>query len=274
MSKPVVYVQFPKAGLGNMMLTWSRGYVFSVLNNLEICTSSWTKIHLGAWIRKEKRNRLYYRYFIGNSIFQKVRFLYFKLTRKLVVEPKVEILEQIEGNTLYKFNKIFTDYDFFKEVRPHKGIIKTGIDNLLHPTLKKQFNEYPKPIIGVHIRRGDFKRGSTITPLVFFIDVINALRSETNEILPVTVFTDAEIWEIEDLMKLDNIYLSPPKHDILDILLLASSKIVVLSIGSTFSYWAAFLSEGKIIKHEKEWHVPFRDKTESNFKDEIMWENK
>ena len=271
MSKSVVYVQFPKAGLGNMMLTWSRAYVFSVLNNLEMCTSSWTKIHVGAMLRNEKSYRLYFSYFIGTSFAKKVRFFLYRIFKKIVKEPSVQKLENESGNSLFYFHKIFTDYDFFKEIRPYKETVRKGIDAILHPALKIQFDEHPKPVIGIHIRRGDFKKGSTITPLSFFIDVVKRLRQEANEQLPVTIFTDAEKWEIDELMRLGNIQISPAKPDILDILLLASSKVVVLSIGSTFSYWAAFLSTGTIIKNEKEWHVPFRDPLDNNFKDEIVW---
>lgn len=273
MSKSVVYVKFPKAGLGNMMLTWSRAYVFSVLNNLEMCTSSWTKIHFGAVLRNEKSYRLYLGYFVGSSIAKKLRFFFYKKYKKIVGEPAVNKLQTVPANTLFLFHKIFTDYDFFKEIRPHKETVRNGIFTMLSPELKKQYEEFPKPVIGMHIRRGDFKKGSTLTPLSFFMDVVKKLREDANEDLEVTIFTDAEKREIEEILKLDNIQISPPKPDILDILLLASSKVVVLSIGSTFSYWAAFLSKGKIIKNEKEWHVPFRNSFDENFAEEIVWKN-
>jgi hypothetical protein len=120
----------------------------------------------------------------------------------------------------------------------------------------------------MHIRRGDFSRGLTLTPLSFFIDVVNGLRKDAGSDLPVTVFTDAKPSEIRDLIKLNNVIVAEAKPDILDILLLAGSETVVLSIGSTFSYWAAFLSDGIIIKHPKEWHVPFNH---TSLKREIVW---
>lgn len=98
-----------------------------------------------------------------------------------------------------------------------------------------------------------------------------SLRKDAGLELPVTVFSDAEPSEIEELTKLNNIKLAEPKPDILDILLLASSKIVVLSIGSSFSYWGAFLSEGIVIKHPKEWHVPFRAEYDPLYSKEIKW---
>ncbi len=274
MPEAKVYVKFPKAGLGNMLLTWSRAYVFSQLNDLEMHTSSWTAIHLGALIRRERKKRFYFGYFKEANLFKKIRFGYYFKTKKEIIEPPVEQLSVINNNDLFLFNKLFTDYDFFKEVRPYKEMVKRGMFEMLQPSLMKQYERYEKPVIGMHIRRGDFKRGSTITPLSFFIDVINTLRKEAGFALPVTVFTDASSLEIEELTRLNNISIAEPKPDIIDILLLASSKIVVLSIGSTFSYWAAFLCEGVIIKNEVEWHLPFRKENDINYDSEIKWHAK
>lgn len=251
-----------------MLLTWSRAYVFATLNNLEMHTSSWTTIHYGAWLRRERKKRLYTGYFKARGFLKTIRFLFYLNTKKKIIEPSVQQMNAIESNKIFVFNKIFGNYDFFKEVRPYKEIVRKGLFEMLHPTLKEQYKNYKKPVIGLHIRRGDFKRGSTITPLSFFIEVVNTLRKEAGAELPVTIFTDAEPLEIEELTRLNNITLADPKPDILDILLLACSEIVVLSIGSSFSYWAAFLSGGKIIKNEGEWHVPFRTDNPSL---EIKW---
>lgn len=271
MSHAKVYVQLPKAGLGNMMLTWSRAFVFSRLNNLEMQTSSWTRIHAGAWTRGERKKRLYFGYFKDGNLVKKIRFLYYRASRKKIIEPPVEHLPAVNNNDLFVFNKIFTNYDFFKEIRPYKDLIKKGISEMLQPRLLQQYLQYNKPVIGMHIRRGDFMIGSTITPLSFFIDIVNTLRKEAGSELPVTIFTDAAPAEIQELTKLNNIKVAEPKPDILDLLLLAASETVVLSIGSTFSYWAAFLSDGTIIKNEGEWHAPFRAATDANYSKELVW---
>ena len=95
-SESVVYVKFPKAGLGNRLLTWSRAYVFANLNNLEIQTSSWTAVHYGALVRKEKQNRLYFGYFKKAGLIKTIRFLYYLFSRKKIIEPPVLRMNKIE----------------------------------------------------------------------------------------------------------------------------------------------------------------------------------
>ncbi len=266
-----VFVKFPKAGLGNMLLTWSRGYIFANLNNLELFTSSWTRIHAGAWLRRERKKRLYKGYFKEGNILKSAIFFFSLSFNKKIHEPQVEKMASTNGDTVYIFDKIFTDYDFFKEVRPYRKMVRDGLYDLLRPSLKIRLNRYEKPEIGIHIRRGDFTRGSTLTPLSFFIEVVNGIRQQIGKDDSVTVFTDAEPEELNELLALPFVSVAEQKADILDILLLASSRIVVLSMGSSFSYWAAFLSDGIIIKHPNEWHAPFRSKSDPMFKKEIKW---
>jgi len=266
-----VFVKFPKAGLGNMLLTWSRGYIFANLNNLELFTSSWTRIHAGAWLRRERKKRLYKGYFKEKSVLKSALFFFSCMVKKKIHEPPVEKIANINGDTVYIFDKIFTDYDFFKEVRPYRKMVRDGLYNQLQPSLQIRLESYEKPEIGIHIRRGDFTRGSTLTPLSFFIEVVNGIRQQIGIAMPVTLFTDAKPGELKELLDLPFVSLAEQKEDILDIFLLARSRIVVLSIGSSFSYWAAFLSEGIIIKHPGEWHTPFRSESDPMFKKEIKW---
>jgi hypothetical protein len=126
-------------------------------------------------------------------------------------------------------------------------------------------------VISVHIRRGDFKFGNPITSLSFFIDAINSIRNVYGDELPVTIFTDAENTEIEDVLKLPAVCLSEEKPDILDILIMSMSRFIILSQSSTFSYWGAFLSDAVILKPHTDWQQYIRSsKINSNYP-EINW---
>ncbi len=73
-------------------------------------------------------------------------------------------------------------------------------------------------MIGVHIRRGDFKMGNQTTPLSYFINTINLIRKNVAKELPVTVFSDAHNAEIADILELPGVKIAEDKPDILDIL--------------------------------------------------------
>jgi len=270
--QPKVYVKFPKAGLGNKLLTWSRAYVFAELNGFELHTSSWFSLFWGAWFRRENRKRIYIGYFKRYGFITSSRYFFCRLFYKKIEEPVIEKLSTIPRNTLYVFNKTYRTFDFFDEVRPNKTLVKQGLYNMLTPLVKTAYEKTEKPVIGMHVRRGDFKFSNTITPLGFFIEVLEEIRTQTGEALPVTVFTDADKEDLSALLNLSNVSLAQPNADIVDILLLASSKYLITSVSSTFSYWSAFLSDGIIIKPPEEWHVPFRTKDDQAFKHEILWD--
>lgn len=252
-----VYIKFPKIGLGNLLLHWAKGYAFAKQNNLKLYKSSWWGVRLGPWLRREEHKRIYWGYFQEDSFFKKINLAFFRFKAKIIFDP-VRINENADKNILYVFDKFHVDGDYFKEAKPYRDEIKKKVYEMLHPKLKKKMGQYATPIIGIHIRRGDFKIGSYITPTIFFVDIINRIRKECGQNLPVTVFTDASDEELTEVYNLSNVKKAEKKEDILDILLLGQSKICVLSVSSTFSFWGAFLNDNIVIHHPEEWHPLIR----------------
>ena len=268
-TKSKVYVQFPKTGLGNLMLIWARACVFAHLNDLPLITSSWWAFRWGSWFRNEKRKRLYWGYFKENTLLETLMIQYFRLIHKVVHEPLVKKINGVDDNQLFLFDQVISDNDLFGSIRNYSNLLEEKIYQILNPKLKKQLDGYETPVISVHIRRGDFKIGNPITPELFFIQSINEIRRSLNENWPVTIFTDADVNEIKEVMALPNTYLATPKADILDILLMSKSKFIVLSQSSTFSYWAAFLSDAVVIRPAGDWQLKIKDST-SNYI-EVQW---
>jgi hypothetical protein len=139
---------------------------------------------------------------------------------------------------------------------------------MLAKNVREKLRENLFPIIGVHVRMGDFRVlkegenfaqvGSVRTPLDYFITIINKIRNIHGSILPVTIFTDGFISEIAPLLKLENTITADKNSDIVDLLLLSKSKVIISSAGSTFSYWAAFLSNAPVIMHPDHIHESIR----------------
>lgn len=273
---PFVYVKLPKTGLGNMLLVWARGIVFAKINDMECITSSWWGFRWGALVRREARKRLYWRYFNETSIVKQLSSKYFLKNYKVVVEPQVKKIEESSKSfkKVYLFNKVITESNIFEPLDGYQDYIKNMLLKNLHDSKKNILNKYSIPVIGVHIRRGDFKLGSTITPLEYFIDGIKKIRELVGTDLPVTVFTDASEEELENLMKLSNIKIAEKKPDILDIILLGQSKIMILSSTSTFSYWGAFLSDAIVLRHKSDWLAKIKSTNEQSNYTEIFWDSK
>lgn len=247
-----VYAKISKTGLGNCMLVWAHALVFAKINNLELITERWWRFRWGAIIRGEKKKRFYKNYFIETPLKTRMKMKFDLLVSPGDPDPEIKIIQNTE-NKIFIFTKTSRDDNLFKYLYPHSEFIKKELLELLTDPLKKKYSKCESPVIGIHIRRGDFKIINPITSNQFFIEAIHAIRETVKEVLPVTVFTDAEENEITDILELPGISISRNEEDILDILQMSKSKFLVLSRSSTFSYWAAFLSEGLVIMSEDDW---------------------
>ncbi len=256
-----------------MLLVWARASVFAHLNHLPLVTSSWWSFRPGAWRRNENKKRLYWGYFKESSFWSRLAIALNKFQYPVIKEPAVKKItgDEAAGKKIYQFDQVIIADDLFASIRDYRDLVRDRIYKILMPSLLTQLNRYEPPIISVHIRRGDFKLGNPVTPQSFFIDCIKQVRSAANENWEVTVFTDADANEINEVLALPAVKLAPPKPDILDILLMSKSKVIVLSQSSTFSYWGAFLSDAVVIKPSADWQLKIRSEEINKVVPEIRW---
>ncbi|MDP4285504.1 MAG: alpha-1,2-fucosyltransferase [Bacteroidota bacterium] len=266
-----VFVKIPKTGLGNMLMVWAHALVFARMNGLEIVCSSWWGFRWGALVRGEKRRRLYRNYFKETDFVKRNLYQVKLLLGEVIKDPAIYQLskEEKESGKIFLFQKTIRESDLFKLLRDHQALIREELYQLLNSNIRQELSKYEAPVIGVHIRRGDFKIGNQATPLSYFINTINLVRKNAMKDLPVTVFSDAHISELTDILGLPQVKMAEDKADILDILIMSKSRILILSKDSTFSYWAAFLSDALVIMKHDDWQSAIRQPGE-NYR-EIKW---
>ena len=260
-----VYVKFPNTGLGNLMLVWAKGFVFAHINDLELVTSSWWGFRWGAIVRREKKKRIYINYFRETSLAKRVLMHFFVKKRRVCHEPVISKISDAEkkSNRIYLFDNPTTgENELFGALRDYRDLIRKKIFEMLMPRQKHQLDKGMVPVISVHIRRGDFKIGNPITPLSHFISVINIIRKESGKNVPVTIFSDAGESELTDILKMEEVSMVAENSDIVDLLLMSQSKIIVLSQSSSFSYWAAFLSDALVIMSSTDWQYKIKESGE------------
>ena len=244
---PICSVELPRAGLGNKLLIWARAYLFAQRNDLPIISRGWCHLHVGPILRGE-RNRFYWRYFRRPRNFVAL-IVRRQLSKRKVFDPSPEITidKQNYIGTTFVFRKLPHFSDYFADLRDHRGQLMAVIHAMLRRRYAAQLASLAPPIIGLHVRRGDFKIIGATTPIDYFTAVIEGVRHLLQRTIPVTVFSDAPDEELAPLLALPVIARSQPAADIVDLLLLSRSKVLICSAGSTFSYWAAFLSEASVI---------------------------
>lgn len=253
-NRSLVFVKFPRYGLGNLMLLWANAFIFSHLNSLPFLTSPWWGINFGSWFRKEKNKRFYYGYFKSSSIIEFIKYFFILLFAKKFRNNLFSKQDNNNDNSVvFYYNSLIFSNQMFLDILPYRDILKREILNLLKVDLRNQYFGMSHYDIGIHIRRGDFVLTDQATSIDYFITVLKIIRESIRSNLKARIFSDAYDHELIQIISLDGVSRSSNTEDILDLLELSKCNIIVMSKSSTFSYWAGFLSSGLVIKAKDDW---------------------
>lgn len=258
----IVLCNLPKAGLGNQLFPLLHARLFSELNDLPLIVLGYNQVKIGPYIRREKNKRNYRNYFkfqkdVLREYADWIKIRRLKKQYKLVLEPPVEKIPAPGlKNTLFIFEQIPSSQDYFKELKNYRLRVIALFNSMLNPWIVDDVARHAAPLIGIHARMGDFTKleagaiynsGHVRVPEKHFVQTVKTLRQISGSCLPVTVFTDGYRHEFQELFDLPGVEMLEQNPDIVDLLLLSKSKILIPTHGSTFSMWAAFLSDAAII---------------------------
>lgn len=260
----LVICKLPRAGLGNQLFPLLKAYTFAHLNNLPVLVTNYRQVKIGPWLRCERNKRVYTGFFNfeKNSIAAqfdkwKVKNISAEIS---ITEPEIK---KLESKDLFKKYFLFHEIPHyarrFEGLTDNRELVINELNRLIRPSIKRRLEELEPPCIGVHIRMADFKKlkegqkfgkeGATRTPEDYFVKTIQSIRNMYGDSLPVSIFTDGSKKELSILLQQPKIDFIEGNNDLVDLLLLSKSEIIVTSGGSTFSYWAAFLSDAIVIMH-------------------------
>ena len=273
-NKPIVVALLPGAGLGNLLFVWAKAMLFAHLNGLPLRTIGWGRMKVGPWLRGEKSKRIYGGFFKNDTTVFESWWLRSKLKitasdrNKYNLKVREHAPEELNRCEFVVFNQIPSWSDFFEGIKEHRIFVRTALFEMLHPAMREKLERHEAPVIGVHIRMGDFRKmkedenfretGGVRTPQQYFLEMITRIREMRGEDIPVTIFTDGKPEEIREILELPAVSLAPENPDIVDLLLLSKSKVVVTSASSTFGYWSGFLADAPLIMHPDHIHASLR----------------
>lgn len=256
--------QLPSAGLGNKLFSWASGAVFSDINQCKHIVTGLTKLHLGPLLRREKSKRFYLGYFRNESLFAPVRSYFMKRT---YLQQK-DADKKVTTGGCYVFSEIPHWSDHFEVLKNYRDFIIPAFWSNLTPRIAQRIARHSAPEMAVHIRMGDFralvpgedfsKVGAVRTPLAYFTGLIETVRDTEGKQVPVTVFSDGKASELAEILALPGVSLADDDLDIVHLAVMSKSKLIVMSAGSTFSFWAGFLSSGILINHFQHIHTAIR----------------
>ena len=260
LSAPLCYAKLPRTGLGNMLLVWARAAVFAELNQMPLLTSGFAALRLGPFLRFEREKRIYVTDFLPPSPVQFSRAELLLRLGRVVREAPIERIPVSEMHpfSLYLYH---APPDFFLSFAEHRDFVRERLLAMLTPERRRELSQAEAPVIGVHVRRGDFgkispdhdlARSLGPTPLSHFIRIIRLVREFVQKDLEVTVFSDGHDDELRALLDMPNVRRAKSRSAIVDLILLSRSQIVIPSAWSTFSLWSGFLSDAPLLLHPME----------------------
>ena len=217
-------------GLGNQLFQIATGYTLAGDNNGEYGINYDLKHNLIQGHPKVRYKETLFKNItvtdkVPNNFYQEPNFHYDPIpySEDLLINGYLQSPKYFEHNA-DAVRKLFTFPDNVRD-KVNKAINKV--------------RESGKPIVGVHVRRGDYLMNPQIHPtctVEYYKDAIN----DFGDCISI-VCTDTPQWVKEHLCN-DNVILSNSTDELEDLYLLTQCDNVILS-NSTFAWWGAWLNE-------------------------------
>ena len=239
------------AGLANLLFSWARCAVFCKANGAVQIYTTWPQIKRRCWTHWEPDKRHYCGLFrplpdevSGNA---KMRLLY-SLPR--VEEADCEATSLTVGRIVVfrGLGRYFLDIP-----KKEHAWVRERFSSMLKN--KQLLREKREPHIGIHIRLGDKATYQSRTanpidmqlpPMSWYTHVINSISSELNWTGEVGVCSDGSDADLRPVLEIPGVRLVRGRTALDDFMYLAESDLLVGS-SSTFSQWAAYISDGPSI---------------------------
>lgn len=253
-----MYADLLRAGMCNRFFAWAYAMIYSNQHQSPVAINGWYKTPIGPWIRREKIKRFYALYFKDQSDI--VGFFWRKLTgrSKILFNPGLDDpWDQPQYPTVI-FDSIPNSREYFDALQGYNGFLKNALWNITSNKVKNEVTKLLSPEIGVHIRRGDFVHGMGLESFDFYKKAISYIRQQFGDQLKVTVFSDGYPSELQEILDLPNTSFQTGASDLAELWQLSKSQYIVTSHKSTFSYWAAYLSDALVIHNVKYEDKPIR----------------
>jgi hypothetical protein len=153
-----------------------------------------------------------------------------------------------KGLVIFKNLEDRNEETYFPEISGHGLAIRRDLLAMTKPQY------WPTPAsqahIALHVRMGDFgavaslddlRRGAKNSriPVEWYVNILTGLRAQLGPV-PAIVFSDGTDESLAPLLKMYHVVRAPKKPSVTDLLSIGQA-IVVISSGSGFSFWGAFL---------------------------------
>lgn len=242
-------------GLTHGLLAWARCRLWCEQTGAVMVAPFWFKLRIGPWLRNERDKRTYFLLFQPGAAMSGIRRLALLATagRREIGPEWPEPPPPSDRPVLLRFHNALQQNEVksFHQIRGHGAFIRRELVAITRPAFRPP--PPAEPFIAIHVRLGDFSRPASAEaltkgasnsrlPIDWYADRLTALRSRLGREVPAVVFSDGEDAELQPLLALPGV-IRPPRQSAITDLLQMGQGICVISSGSGFSLWGAFLGD-------------------------------
>ena len=229
----------PRCGLANKLFVWARCLEWSRRNNVEMLPTLWSQLRIGPIIRGEKDFKFYTGLFVSSSISSWIKWITKMLCLKNIHEVEhARFLDDSAG--IYIFSEL---RDHFKGLEDSRTLILDELLRIVKPEIREIYFCTPSPVLGVHIRLGDFVNIQEALSIHWYVEQILFIRKIVSAEIPVTIFSDGHKNQLEEILKIPNVSWFDSGNPLIDLLVMSKSKFLVGNGKSSYFAWASFLGD-------------------------------
>lgn len=243
-------------GLGHSLLAWARCVVWCHRSGATMLAPRWLRLRVGPYLRRERDKRNYFLLFSGQGYVGGPRRAWCLWRRPRVdaeAPGSAAALATPPPGTVVVFHNALADNErkHFHEVYGHAALLHRELTRITRPAYRPAAPA--RPFIAVHVRMGDFAAPADVggirpgvhnvrLPVEWYAQMLVAVRQGVGAEVEAVVFSDGDDAALAPLLQLPATRRPPQRPSITDMLSIAQAGLLISS-GSGFSLWGAFLGE-------------------------------
>jgi len=227
--------------------------VWSSKNEVPILAPNWRRFRIGPYLRGERDKRQYQRYFHFPNYIRGVKrqYLLQRLPRFFGNDvDNLRIPFDVDGVVVFENMVSLNEETYFHRIVSHVDLVRDALVSITRPAYLPMGSKTPH--IAIHVRIGDFSLVSlqdlkdgvknARIPIEWYCEMLLGIRARLKCDCPAMIYSDGSDEQLGMLLNLKQTFRAPRQPAITDLLSMADASLI-LSSGSGFSTWGAFLGQ-------------------------------